>query len=161
MIKISSEFREDYIGSIMKVKAFAQHLNTTVDTVRYYARIGLLHPKKSANGYKYFSDVDKVRLTFILNSRSVGFSVSDIKKILNEADSGRTACPIVRDLIQKRLTETERQFQEMLKLRHKMNSALTSWKDMEDKLPTPLMVCHLIGLMSKEQTKDNSDISHE
>ncbi len=141
----------------MKVKAFAEDLNTTVDTVRYYARIGLLHPKKSANGYKFFSDVDKARLTFILNSRSLGFSVSDIKKILNEADSGRTACPIVRDLIQKRLEETERQFQEMLKLRYMMNSALTSWNNMEDKLPTPDMVCHLIGLMSE----NNSEISDE
>jgi DNA-binding transcriptional MerR regulator len=133
----------------MKVKELAENLNTTPDTVRYYARLGLLHPKKSENGYKYFSEADKVRLQFILNTRSLGFSVSDIKNILTEADSGRTACPMVRELIQQRLDETERQFQEMLKLRENMKSALTAWDDMDDRLPTPDMVCHLIGTLHK------------
>jgi len=131
----------------MKVKALAENLNTTPDTVRYYARLGLLQPNKSENGYKYFSEADKVRLQFILNTRSLGFSVSDIKNILTEADSGRTACPMVREVIQQKLDETERQFQEMLELRAKMKSALTAWDNMDDKLPTPDMVCHLIGLL--------------
>ena len=133
----------------MKVKALAEKLNTTPDTVRYYARLGLLQPNKSENGYKYFSEADKVRLQFILNTRSLGFSVSDIKNILNEADSGRTACPMVREVIQQKLDETERQFQEMIKLRAKMKSALSAWDDMDDKLPTPDMVCHLIGILHK------------
>lgn len=140
----------------MKVKALAEKLNTTPDTVRYYARLGLLHPTKSENGYKTFSEADKVRLQFILNTRSLGFSVSDIKNILTEADSGRTACPMVRELIQQRLDETERQFQEMLTLREKMKSALTSWDNMDDKLPTPNMVCHLIGLLHKPAQKNGS-----
>ena len=139
----------------MKVKALAEHLNTTADTVRYYTRLGLLHPKKQDNGYKYFSNADTVRLKFILNSRSLGFTVTDIKEILNEADSGRMACPLVRDLIQKRLAETEQQFQNMLKLRKRMSSTLASWNEMEDKLPTPHMVCHLIGLMDEVPATNN------
>lgn len=140
----------------MKVKALAEKLNTTPDTVRYYARLGLLHPTKSENGYKYFSEADKVRLQFILNTRSLGFSVSDIKNILIEADGGRTACPMVRELIQQKLAETERQFQEMLKLREKMKSALSAWDNMDDKLPTPDMVCHLIGLLHKPKEQVRS-----
>jgi len=145
--------RQEKKGLLMKVKALAEHLNTTPDTVRYYARLGLLHPQKSENGYKYFSETDKVRLQFILNTRGLGFSVADIKKILIEADSGRTACPIVRELIQQKLAETERQFQEMLKLRAKMKSALAAWDDMSDELPTPNMVCHLIGLLNEPQVQ--------
>merc|ERR1712157_159731 len=78
------------------------------------------------------------------SGRTLGFSVADIKQILNESEDGTSACPLVRSLIKERLEETEKQFQAMLALRGKMSSALSQWEEMEDKAPTANMVCHLI-----------------
>jgi DNA-binding transcriptional MerR regulator len=143
---VYSSIHVNFLEVEVKVKELATCLNTTTDTVRYYTRLGFLAPIKSANGYQYFTSKDKSRLKFILSARQLGFSVADLKEILAEADSGRTACPIVRDIIKLRLAETEKQFQAMLKLRERMTTALTSWDKMADKLPTPHSVCHLIGI---------------
>ncbi|MBB1351802.1 MULTISPECIES: MerR family transcriptional regulator [unclassified Pseudoalteromonas] len=128
----------------MKVAELAKSLGTTADTVRYYSRLGLLKPAKSVNGYKLYSNKEVSRLKFILSARNLGFSVADIKQILNESEDGKSACPLVRSLIKERLEETEKQFQAMLALRGKMSSALSQWEEMEDKAPTANMVCHLI-----------------
>lgn len=128
----------------MKVIELAKSLGTTADTVRYYTRLELLKPAKSVNGYKLYSNKEVSRLKFILSARNLGFSVADIKQILNESEDGKSACPLVRSLIKERLEETEKQFQAMLALRGKMSSALSQWEEMEDKAPTANMVCHLI-----------------
>lgn len=128
----------------MTVTELAIIQGTTPDTVRYYTRLKLLHPKKSINGYKHYSERDAKRMKFILSARHLGFAVADIEQILGEAERGHSACPLVRTLIKNRLAETERQFQAMLALRNNMTLAIEQWEEMADKAPTSDMVCHLI-----------------
>lgn len=141
----------------MKVSEFALKVGTTPDTVRYYARIALLNPLKDQNGYKQFSAGDVARMKFILNARQLGFSVADITQILAEADKGKTACPLVRELIQTRLIETERQFHEMQCLRSRMSQAVKHWQAMADKAPTSDMICHLIDQFFTDRPIEDSD----
>ena len=91
----------------MRVKQIADALDISVDTVRYYTRIGLVVPNKSHNGYKYYRPADVTRLRFILSARSLGFSVNDIKEILVTSSQTNAPCATVRGLIEKRLKETE------------------------------------------------------
>lgn len=129
----------------MKVTALAQAFGVKKDTVRFYTRIGLLRPLKSLeNGYKFYDAKEQSRLKFILSARDLGFSIEDIKQIISEADLGKTPCPTVRELIEKRLDETERRFIQMGKLRDRMRIAVASWDDMPDKVPCNNVICHLI-----------------
>lgn len=128
----------------MKVSELANTFGTTVDTVRYYTRLKMLNPIKSENGYKYYPPSETSRFKFILSARQLGFSVSDIQSIIDEANKGKAACPLVRTLIKERLAETEKQFQAMLVLRKNMKDALMQWEIKEDIAPTSTMVCHLI-----------------
>ncbi|PKG80815.1 MerR family transcriptional regulator [Colwellia sp. 75C3] len=129
----------------MKVTEFANTMNTTPDTVRYYTRIGLLTPTKSIeNGYKVFGKLERTRLKFILSARQLGFSVEDITDILTQADKGHSACPLVRDIIEQRLVATEKQFQEAMLLRERLTKAINNWQDKPDNAPTSNMICHLI-----------------
>ena len=129
----------------MRVRKLAEILKVTPDTVRYYTRIGFLSPEKnSVNGYKEYSQNDHQHLRFILSARQLGFSVSDIGQILNEAKNGRTACPIVRRIMEQRLDETEQLFQQTLELRSLMLSAIDDWQHKPNKEPTGHMICDLI-----------------
>jgi DNA-binding transcriptional MerR regulator len=129
----------------MQVTELADAFGVKKDTVRYYTRIGLLLPVKSlGNGYKFYGVKEQARLRFILSARDLGFSIDDIKQIVCEADIGKTPCPTVRELIEKRLHETEKRFIEMAKLRDRMRIAVASWDDKPDKEPSNNMVCHLI-----------------
>ena len=130
---------------VMRVTELAKAMDTTPDTVRYYTRIGLIVPiKNSNNGYKAYGEKVQQRLKFILSARQLDFSVEEIKEILAESDKGHTACPLVREIVEHRLAETEKQFQAALLLREKLRNAIDDWQDKPNKAPTGHMICHLI-----------------
>lgn len=137
----------------MKVKQIAHAAGVTADTVRYYTRIGYIHPlRNKTNGYKEYSESDLARLHFILSSRQLGFSVEDIGQIIGEAEKGKAPCPLVRRLIDKRLYETEQRFAETLALRIRMQKAIEDWSNKPDKSPTGHMICHLIESIEGNST---------
>lgn len=129
----------------MRVNQVAEILEVSVGTVRYYTRIGFITPSKnSSNGYKEYSQADVQRLRFIISARHLGFTVEDIGEILGEAGKGKTACPLVRKLIEQRLAEIEKRFTETQCLLKRMQAALRDWEGKPDKSPTGHMICHLI-----------------
>jgi DNA-binding transcriptional MerR regulator len=123
----------------------AKESDTTVHTVRHYTNIGLLKPRRNeTNGYKIYKPSDVTLLRFINNAKELGFTLKEISEILKEADSGKSPCPIVREIIEKRINETRHQIKNLKTLQKKMETAKKSWEDMEDGLPNGHSVCHLI-----------------
>ncbi len=132
-------------GVRMRVTQLAREVNVSADTVRYYTRIGLITPiRDSENNYHEYREQDHKRLQFILSARSLGFSLSDIEKIIDEARKGKMACPLVRQILEQRLRETEESFNHQRALRKRMMQAMKDWKKKPNKTPTGHEVCHLI-----------------
>lgn len=139
----------------MQVKELAETFGVKKDTVRYYTRVGLLRPSKLfGSGYKFYSAAEQSRFRFILSARDLGFSIEDIKQIFSESDEGKTPCPTVRVLIEKRLQETEQRFIEMAKLRDRMRTAIEVWDQKPDKAPCNNVICHLIEDFNISQKND-------
>lgn len=135
----------------MQVQEVAIDLGVSPDTVRYYTRAGLLEPHRNPqNGYKDFTDNDRHRLRFILSARHLGFSVADIGQILEHADQGESPCQLVRQLIEGRLEEVNKRFDDMAKLKKRMEAAVEAWRTEPDYAPTGDMICHLIENFPEE-----------
>ena len=135
----------------MQVQKVAKDLGVSPDTVRYYTRAGLLEPnRKPANGYKDFSEEDRHRLRFILSARHLGFSVADIVQILEHADKGESPCQLVRQLIEDRLDEVNKRFEDMARLKGRMETAVEAWRTEPDHAPTGDMICYLIENFSED-----------
>jgi DNA-binding transcriptional MerR regulator len=67
----------------MTVGELAMKMNTTVRTLQYYDREGLLSPsKQSDGGLRLYTDKDIVRLHQIQSMKYLGFSLEEIKKRL-------------------------------------------------------------------------------
>ena len=68
-----------------------------VETIRYYERIGLLpEPPRSAGGHRIYADRHLRRLKFIRRSRSLGFTLDQIRELLSLVDGGELKCERVR-----------------------------------------------------------------
>ncbi len=66
------------------VKAVSDLAGVTVRTLHHYDEIGLLKPESvSASGYRLYGDAELERLQQILFLRELGFSLEDIKEILD------------------------------------------------------------------------------
>lgn len=65
---------------------FAQVAGVTVRTLHHYDRIGLLKPGRfTSAGYRLYRNQDLVRLQQIVTLKFIGFSLSQIKALLNQS----------------------------------------------------------------------------
>jgi MerR family transcriptional regulator, Zn(II)-responsive regulator of zntA len=128
-----------------QVKELALRCNVSADTVRYYAKIGLLQPERdSESGYKRFDEKDMKRLGFIRRAKSLGYTLNEIKQIIEESRKGKSPCPMVRDLIQRRIQSHRHRLEEQMELQKRMEEALERWAAMPDGIPDGDSVCVLI-----------------
>jgi MerR family transcriptional regulator, Zn(II)-responsive regulator of zntA len=133
----------------MTVIELARKASVTPHVVRHYTRIGLLHPQRDkANGYKLFSRADLKRLLFIRRAKLLGYTLSDIRTILDEAQQGESPCPRVRNIIRKRIEKNRQLIDELEELQSRMKKALWLWEGLPDGIPDGDRVCHLIDSMS-------------
>ncbi|WP_152205624.1 MerR family transcriptional regulator [Marinobacter changyiensis] len=129
----------------MRVSELARNARVNPDTVRFYTREGLLQPDRNpANNYQQYSADDLQKLRFARKARQLGFSLPEIKSILNHADDHHSPCPMVRRVFEHRLDEVEAQLQELTSLRDRMKNALGAWQSMPDGTPDGHTICRLI-----------------
>jgi DNA-binding transcriptional MerR regulator len=127
-------------GSVLAKKA-----EVPLFTVRYYTRIGLLKPSRQpSNNYKIYNSSDTTRLRFIVAAKELGFTLAEITEILDKAKHGDSPCPLVREIVERRIKENQRKIEELKQLQKKMENALSSWAEMDNSMPNGESVCHLI-----------------
>lgn len=94
----------------------ARELGLPTSTLRYYERAGLLRPAGRTSGNYRIYDTETVeRLRFIRAAQATGFTVADIKALLEFRDGETAPCSEVRSLIESRLADVE---QRMLQYSH-------------------------------------------
>ena len=53
------------------------------DSLRYYEKLGLIHPRRGANGYRLYSLSDIYRLNIIRDLLGLGFDTARIREYLD------------------------------------------------------------------------------
>ncbi|MDF5890242.1 MerR family transcriptional regulator [Pseudomonas syringae pv. syringae] len=97
----------------MLISEFSRRVDLTVDTVRFYVRLGLLKPKSNGKGgsrpYQIFTadDVETVRLIRI--QQMLGYSLRDIARLLDEYANGELTDPKIVDLLKELLCRLREQ----------------------------------------------------
>ena len=128
-----------------RVRDLARSCRISSDVIRYYTRIGLLRPRRDpGNNYRLYSERDAQRLRFINRAKSLGYTLAEIRQILRHSEAGDSPCPLVREIIQRRIVENRERIRRELALQERMERALAQWADMPDGIPDGTGVCRLI-----------------
>jgi DNA-binding transcriptional MerR regulator len=118
------------MAKLLTIGKLASASGVTVDTIRYYERLGLLpRPARSPAGYRQYSSTGLGRLALIRNAQRFGFSLREIAGFLRVRDSGRKPCHDVRAAAQHRLEAVDRQIAELTTMREHMLSTLRTWDE--------------------------------
>lgn len=80
------------------IKEISDMYNIGIDSLRYYEKIGLLHPKRGDNGYRLYTLSDIYKLNLISDLKSLDLSMKQIKVYLDEQDVQHTKRFIDREL---------------------------------------------------------------
>lgn len=98
----------------MLISELSQRTGISKDTLRYYEKAGLLNStvEREDNNYRNYDDEAVARLEFIKHGKSLGFTLSEIRKAVDEWErlSNKDKARITRVKI-KEIDEKIRQFQ--------------------------------------------------
>ncbi|MEP6945392.1 MAG: MerR family DNA-binding protein [Acidobacteriota bacterium] len=137
---------------MLTASILAKRTDTSLFTVRYYTRIGLLKPTRDLrNGYKIYKQSDKERLKFITSAKQLGFTLAEIEDILGHSAHGDSPCPMVRDIVDRRIIENREKIRELKRLQKRLESAAKMWQTMQNAEPDGHSVCNLIESFAGEE----------
>jgi MerR family transcriptional regulator, copper efflux regulator len=73
----------------MLISELSQKTGASKDTIRFYEKIGLLNSnnRRGENNYRNYDDEAVSRLEFIRQGKALGFTLSEIKKVMDEWDT--------------------------------------------------------------------------
>lgn len=99
---------------MLRIGELASAAGVSVDTVRYYERLGLLpRASRTRAGYRLYTNADLDRLRFVRQAQAFGFSLDEIKKLLPGREAGLSECRRVRDLVNSKLDEIDARMAEL------------------------------------------------
>ena len=97
--------------------AIAARTGVNIETVRYYERIALLPaPPRSTGGHRMYDQVLLRRLNFIRRCRELGFTLDEVRSLLQLVDGGGYTCGEVEALTTAHLGEVRRKLADLKRL---------------------------------------------
>ena len=106
----------------------ADQAGVSVDTIRYYERLGLLpKPARTPAGYRTYSPAVINRLALVRNAQRFGFPLRAIAGFLHVRESGGKPCHDVRAAAARMLEAVDRQIADLVATRRHMRATLRSW----------------------------------
>ena len=102
----------------MNIGAVAERSGVPSKNIRYYESIELIQPaERRPNGYRSYSPLDMRTLAFIKRARSLGFSVQDVRDLLDLwRDKGRKSAA-VKKLAARHVEALDRKIEELQSMR--------------------------------------------
>lgn len=100
----------------MKIHELSKLSGINLETIRYYEKTGLLpEPQRSSNGYRCYDQASLSLLKFIKSCRSLGFSLEDIKQLI-QLRHKPTEHYHADQIILKQLEQVEQKIQQLLEI---------------------------------------------
>jgi len=102
----------------LSIGTISRKTGVNIETIRYYERIGVAPmPPRSAGGHRQY-DYDHIkRLTFIRRGRELGFTLDQVRALIDLAEGSDDACAKVKALTLDHLADVEIRIADLERMR--------------------------------------------
>jgi DNA-binding transcriptional MerR regulator len=115
-------------GKLLKIGEVAKQTGNGIETLRFYERSGLLdRPARTSGGYRLYDSDALLTLEFIKRAQTLGFTLNEIRQIIDDGRTGHSPCAEVREIVRERLRELDERLRQMQQYRDAMARTLKSW----------------------------------
>lgn len=144
--------KEFFIGQL------AKEAGVSTDTIRYYERIRLMpRPGRNTSGYRIYNLDTVTRISFIQKAQALGFSLEEIKDVLDLRGTGKLPCETVIQMAEFRLAGIEQQLATLSVLRDSIRKYIRRWKrQSNNKACAASQFCNLIEEIEIPTTTNKS-----
>lgn len=135
---------------MLTIGKVATALQVSTDSIRFYEREGLLRPaKKSAAGYRLYTEEAVRRLNFIKHAQQCGFSLSEIRELLEIRGYDKACCnDVYRLAIEKKL-----RLESKIQAFKAMSQALSKLIEICSNDAKPLDTCPILGALESSMAQ--------
>src|SRR5438094_10612965 len=111
----------------MQIGAVAKKTSTSLDTTRFYEKKALLpRPSRTAGGFRQYRESDIEILAFIGRVQGLGFTLGEIRGLVNLRASCLQPCQPVRRQLRDKLVQVRQKLADLQKLENELRAALRS-----------------------------------
>ncbi|MBV9258011.1 MAG: MerR family transcriptional regulator [Ktedonobacteraceae bacterium] len=108
----------------LTISTIARQAGIRASAIRYYESVGLLPPPQRVSGQRrYHADILR-RLAFIQAAQTVGFSVAEMRTLLQELDGDTPLSARWQSLAQQKLTEVNALIQRAQSMKRMLENGL-------------------------------------
>ncbi|RBP05326.1 Hg(II)-responsive transcriptional regulator [Rossellomorea aquimaris] len=129
-----------------RIGSFANICGVNKETIRYYERKNLLQePLENHSGFQIYSNHDVKRVGFIKRMQQLGFSLSEIYKLLGVVDKDKVRCEDMFKFVSKK-EEVHKQIEDLIRIEKML-------KDLKRRCPDEkqLHACPIIETIIEEE----------
>lgn len=80
-------------GQRVQIGEVAERTGLSLRTIRYYEEVGLVVPARTQGGFRLYGDVEIERLLLIKRMKPLGFSLEEMRDLLEITDRLNTGVP--------------------------------------------------------------------
>lgn len=111
----------------MQIGVIAKKIGLSVDAIRFYERNSLLpRPPRTQGGFRKYGNSDVETLWFIRRVQALGFTLSEVRELLELRRSRLQPCAPVRRRLEQKVGDVRRKLADLQKLEHELRLALRS-----------------------------------
>jgi DNA-binding transcriptional MerR regulator len=138
---------------MLTIGQLAGRADMTADAIRFYEREGLLAPaSRSAAGYRLYDHGAVRRLGFIRHAQQCGFSLGEIKELLELRGRNRACCDdVYRVAVEKKL-----ELEAKIRALKTMSEALSALIDACSHDAKPLEDCPIVGALESSLARQRA-----
>ncbi|QCO67723.1 heavy metal-responsive transcriptional regulator [Luteimonas yindakuii] len=102
----------------MQIGQLSKCTGVPVDTIRYYETQGLLPPPmRRPSGYRRYAESDTGRLEFIRRAKDLGFSLREIRELMELSSHASRDMAAVREAALQKVADIDRKLAELQRMR--------------------------------------------
>lgn len=132
------------IGKVSKMAG------VSIDTIRFYERLGLIpDPPRRESGYREYSQEIVFRLKFIHNAKKLGFTLHEIRDILDLWRMPGAKCHSVQKLATDKIRMVKEKIERLNQIQQALEFLIEACKD-----PVHLSDCPILDVLEKFDVRD-------
>ncbi|HEX8175806.1 MAG TPA: heavy metal-responsive transcriptional regulator [Pyrinomonadaceae bacterium] len=119
---------EEQGRGMLRIGEVSKRSGVGIEALRFYEKSGLLDkPSRTFSGYRVYGPEILDRLAFIKQAQALGFSLDEIRRIVDDARRGESPCHEVREIVSRRLEELDERMRELRRYRKELAETLEEW----------------------------------
>jgi MerR family copper efflux transcriptional regulator len=117
-------------GQKLLIGEAARRADLNPKTIRFYEEVGLVTPSgRTTSGYRLFDEEAVSRLSFIKKAQALGFTLAEIREILELRDGGAMPCEHVEAEVARKVEAIEERIAELTRLKASLLAMQEQWTE--------------------------------